>query len=264
MGAALQVLSGRVTNPSTTITAVTANTGDSFVVRSTDIAAPIWLENVWAMGATAGLTRVRSPRLHDAAQGIRNRYIVNTPAPLLAEYSRQLLYSQDTLTVEMTGGAAETDMMALLVSYDNIPGLAANLKTWDQVQPLIANYCGQECNMTTGATAGQYGGAQALNASISFLKANTWYAVLGYEVDAACGVVGLTGSDFGNLRVGGPGLPRSEITAGWFVDLSIRAGRPFIPVFSSANQGNITVDIATPATGATVNIVWNLAELKSN
>ena len=264
MGAAFQVLSGRVTNPSTTITAVTMNTGDSNTVRSTAITAPIWLENVWAFGATAGLVRIRSPRLHDAAQGIRQRYNASNPDPLLAEYSRQLLYSQDTLTVEMTGGAAETDMLSFLVSYDDIPGLAANLQTWDQISPIINNYTGQECNMTTGATAGQYGGAQALNASISYLKANTNYAVLGYLVDAACGTVGLTGADFGNLRVGGPGSIRNELTSGWFVDLSQRAGRPFIPVFNSANIANITVDIATPATAATVNITWNLAELKSS
>ena len=63
--------------------------------------------------------------------------------------------------------------------------------------------------------------------------------------------------------MGGPGSIRNELTAGWFVDLDRRTGRPYIPCFNSANIGNIIVDIATPATGATVNITWNLAELKS-
>jgi len=261
MGAAFQVLSGRATNPGTTITAVTMDTNDSNIVRATGSNDPIWLDQAWAMGATAGLIRVRSPKMHDANQAIRQRYNANNADPLLAEYTKQILYPQDTLTIEITGGGAETDMMSLLVYYENISGLAAQLRTWDQILPLIQNYCGQECNMTTGATAGQYGGAQALNASVSFLKANTWYAVLGYLVDVACGTVGLTGTDFGNLRIGGPGSIRNELTAGWFVDLDRRTGRPYIPVFNSANIGNITVDIATPATATAINVTWNLAEL---
>lgn len=262
MGAALQILSGRATNPGAVITAVTMNTGDTNTVRSFPFGSKAYIEQAWAMGATAGLIRIRSPRLHDVSQGIRLRYTASNPAPLLPEYARQDLYPQDQLTLELTGGAAEVDVMAALVYYDDLPGISSQLASWDQISPRVVNLAGVECNITTGGTAGQYGGSQALNANFDTLKRNVQYAVLGYEVDAACGVVGLTGPDLGNLRVGGPGSTRSEMTSGWFCDLSAREGKPTIPVLNSANVANTTVDIATPATGATVNVTFVLAELR--
>jgi hypothetical protein len=264
MGVALQVLSGRVTNPGATITAITMNTGDSNVVRMTNGNTPAWLENAWAMGATAGLIRVRSPKLHDVSQALRLRYNANNPTILLPDYLRQELYAQDTLIMEMTGGAAETDMFSILVSYDDTSGLNANLQSWDQISPLIVDVLGQENVITTSATAGQYGGSQAITTNFSVFKANTNYALLGYLTDTACGTIGFTGADFGNLRVGGPGSIRSELTSAWFVDLAQRTGKPFIPVFNSANAGNITIDIATPATAATINTTMICAELRSS
>ena len=263
MGRALQVLTGRVTNPGATITAVTMDTGDSNTVRNANPGVPIRLLSAWAMGATAGLVRVRSPLLHDAVQGIRLRYNANNPDPLLPEYIGQLLMPQDVMTLEMTGGGAETDQMSLLVEYDDLPGANAQLVTWESIRDQIEYVVGNECNLTSGATASQYGGAQALNASFDLLKRNRYYAILGYLTDTPFGTLGLTGADLGNLRVGGPGSTRNELTAGWFVDLSVRENAPRIPVINSANVAGVTVDLATPATATAINVTFIMALLKS-
>lgn len=263
MGRALQVLTGRVTNPGATITAVTMNTGDSNTVRNCAQNVPIRLLSAWAMGATAGLVRVRSPLLHDAVQGIRLRFNANNPDPLMPEYIGQLLQPQDVLTLEMSGGGAETDQFSLLVEYDDLPGAAAQLATWPTIADQIEYIAGVECNLTSGATASQYGGAQALNANFDLLKRNRWYAILGYLTDTAFGTLGLTGADLGNLRVGGPGSIRNELTAGWFVDLAVRENYPRIPVINSANVAGVTVDLATPATATAINVTFICALLKA-
>lgn len=261
MGKALQVVSGRTTNPSTTITGLTANTGDSFTVRSFDMASPAYLCNAWAMAATAGVLRVRSPRLHDAAQGIRLRTLASNCRPLLGDESKQRLYPQDVLTFEISGGASETDMASLLLYYPDLPGIDSQLATWDEIKDRVANITTEEQQITTGGTAGDYGGSQAFNADFDTLKRNVKYAVLGYVSDTRVCTVGITGPDTGNLRVGGPGEVAPDITADWFIAQSKALGMPCIPILNAANIGATTFDVASTATSASVNVSVILAEL---
>ncbi len=149
MGKALQVVTGRVTNPGAAITGLTADTGDSFAVRSFDMSSPAWLENVWAMAATAGVVRIRSPRLHDAAQGIRLRTLAANARPLLPEACDQRLYPQDVLIFEMSGGAAEVDMASMLLYYPDLPGVDAQLASWDEIAARIVNITTEEQTRTS-------------------------------------------------------------------------------------------------------------------
>lgn len=260
---AVQVLSGRVEKIKTVLTALTMNTGDSVTVRSTEGGGNVLLEQIWGQAAKGGVIRVRSPRMHDFAQGIRVRVPEKLPKPLLPMQARQVLYSQDQLTIEMSLQEEEVGVTALLVYYENLPGITANLATWEQIAPRIANYHGVESNLTTSATEGQYGGAQTLSANFNTLKRNEMYAILGYTLDAEAAVVGLTGPDIGNLRVGGPGVVDPYVTAGWFADLSQMLGKPMIPIIQSANVENTIVDIAATAKSASRNVTWIVAELKS-
>lgn len=262
MGQALQVISGFATNPGSTVTGMTPNTGDSFTVRSFDMANRAQIVDLWALGATAGVVRLRSPRMHDIANGIRQRFVAATAQPLLARQAVEQLYSQDNLTFEISGGAAETDLASFLVYYPNIPGLDASLDSWDNVKPRIEHLYSVECDLTTGATVGQYGGAQAINASFDQYIRNRNYAILGYTSQStAINTVGITGSDFGNLRVGGPGFTRAELTADWFAQQAVRYGVPLIPVFNSANVANINIDLTSNAASTAVTVVLNLALL---
>lgn len=263
MGAALEVISGRVTNPGATITAVTANTGDSFAVRNFDAPGTAQLLDLWAFTATAGIARVRSPRLHDNVQGIRAKSLASTPQPLLPDWAQQSLYAQDTLILELSGGGAETDQMTILNYYSDLPGANARLYDWPTIDARVRNILTNEVSITTGGTAGDYGGAVAVNSSFDLLKANTDYAILGYLTDTSVGTVGVRGPDTSNFRVGGPGSNARFETRDWFVRASERNKLPLIPVFNAANKAGTLVDIATPATGATVIVELILAELAS-
>ncbi len=260
MPRAYQVISGRVTNPGATVTALTPNTGDSFTIRNAVQGSAVFLENVWAQEATIGTLRVISNLLHDAVQAIRLRVDL-TARPLLGYEVDQPLQPQDALTIGLSGGAAETDVGAALIWYEDLPGAQQALHSWEEIEPRIEHLVGVECNLTSGGTVGQYGGAQALNANFDLLRKNRYYAVLGYTVDTVVGVVGLSGVATSSFRVGGPGSTDPDITSDWFVELSKATGRPHIVVLNAADVPSYSVDLVHTAAAAAVNVTWELALL---
>lgn len=260
MGRVLEVISGRATNPGAAFTALTPNAGDSFTVRDFPDGADAFIANAWVQEGTLGQLRIRSARLHDAAQAIRLRAPASA-RPLLPYGARQRLHSTDVLTVEVTGGGAETDVGAILQYYMDVPGMDAQLFSPEEVLPRTVHLHGLDQALTSGATLGQYGGEQTIIADQDTLKADTRYAILGYLTDVTVGVVGIRGPDFGNARVGGPGVTDPDVTSEWFVELSRALGVPCIPVFNSNNRGNITIDIVHTAAAAAVNATLILGEL---
>ena len=253
---AWEVITGRALNPGAGGAAVTANTGDSLQVRSTPDTSNPFLENIWAQGATAGFVRLRSPRMHDAVQGIRFQNPAAVVRGFLADEARTPLYSQDILTLEIAGGAAETDVAALLIYYPDLGGSAQRLATWDQIAPNVAELVTAEVVVTAPATAGDWSAGTALNATFDLLKGNQDYAILGYQTLATVAAVGIKGSDTANLRVGGPGTNESIETRDWFISLSKSSGRPAIPVINQANRASTLVHVAnSTAAGTTVDLV---------
>ena len=261
MPPALQGISGRVTNPSTTFTALTANTGDSYVVKNF-VSGRAYILNAWTKEGTVGDLRVRSPLLHEFTQGIRLRTpLVNKCRPLLPFFAQQPLQAQDSLTVEMTGGAAETDSGTLLVYYEDLLGGGASFISPQEADSRILHELGLEIAVTSGGTAGQYGGTAAINASFNILKANTAYAILGYTVDTEMANIGIFGPDTSNLRISVPGSTDAYLTSNWFYALSMASGIPLIPVINSANAGNTSVDVIDTTTGTSLNVTLILAQL---
>ena len=261
MGLAMEVIHGRATNPSTTITACTAGTGDSFAVRNFGDSGQAMLVAQWALGATAGIVRVRSPRIHDNVQGLRYRTVAANSQPLFPLGQNQKLYAQDTLVVELSGGASETDVQAYMNYYTDLPGSAARFIDTDTLKRRARNMVTVETNHTTGSTAGDYGGTLALNANFDLLKANTDYAIVGYLTDVNVCSVGYRGPDTGNLRVGGPGTTDRYVTFRWFEELYDQLGMPCIPVINSANKAGTNIDLVHTSTSTTVNLTTILAEL---
>src|SRR5258708_5941066 len=128
MGRAMELVAGFATNPGATLTTLTPSTNTSFTIRGTDTSKNTWLASTWGFCATAGELVIKSPRLHDNVQGIRNRVTAAFVTPLVCtpyQYAfKQRLYAQDNLTVQISGGGAELDCGALLVLYEDLAGVA--------------------------------------------------------------------------------------------------------------------------------------------
>ena len=112
---AIEVVTGRVTNPGAAFTALTANTGNVFTVRDFPKEVPAYLHGLWTQQATAGQVRMRSPRFHDDTQGIRKISAAATVRNLFGDEQEQRLYPNDPLRFDMTGGGAEVDSAAYLL-----------------------------------------------------------------------------------------------------------------------------------------------------
>jgi hypothetical protein len=265
MPRALEVVAGFATNPGATLTALTPSTGTSFTVRGTDATKPAWLLSAWGFNLAAGELRIRSTKLHDFQQGIRNRVTASFTAPLIPGHTNgsfaQRLFAQDALTVELSGGAAEIDCAACLIGYDDLQGIAGRFIDQPTLKKLGLNIVTVEVTVVAVAT-GNFGGAVAVNSSFDTLIANTDYAILGGLTDTRGCAVGITGVDFGNLRVGFPAEPtlRDE-TQNWFEQLSIAFNAPYIPVFNSANKSATTVDVETNGAGGTYIVNLALVQL---
>lgn len=261
MGAAMEVVSAFVTNPGATVSATTIATGDAFAVRNFNPGANAYLLDVWGQQATKGIVRIRSPRLHDNVQGIRLQNAAATPQPLLPDDVYQNLYAQDTLTVEQSGDAADTDCVSWLNYYTDLPGTNARLYHWEEIKPRIVQYMGTEVDITTGGTKGQYGGAVTVNSTFDQFKANTDYALLGGLTDTAVSTIGVKCADFGNLRLGIPGSTQRLETRDWFVRNDKSLPFPCVPVFNAANKGNCVVDVTANVTGTAIVVVLIFAQL---
>jgi hypothetical protein len=261
MGNAWEIIDTFVTNPGAAITATAPFPGDTLAVRNFSDPNGAYLIDVYAQGATAGILRIRSPRLHDNVQGIRFRNIAAINRGLLSEWEIQRLYAQDSLITEMSGGAAETDGFGYVVFYDDLPGAAARLIDVPGVTARGVNLVDIEVAVAAGAAVGARSASSALNASFDLLKANTDYAVLGYEVDAVGLSVGMRGIDTGNLRIGGPMTTERIETRDFFARLSHSIGKPMIPIVNSANKGGFLIDTAQVVAGVAANVTIVAVEL---
>src|SRR6267378_3008538 len=265
MGRAIEVVAGFATNPGATLTALTPSTNTSFTVRGTDTTKNAWLASGWAFNATAGEFVIKSPRLHDNVQGIRNRVTAASTLPLFNSpfnpMAKQRLFAQDNLSVLVSGGGAELDCGAVLIYYEDLAGVAGRFVDVPTIIGKGINLVTAEVTITAVAT-GNFGGAVAINSTFDTLKANTDYAILGGMVDTRGTAVGITGVDLGNVRTGFPAEPSlRDTTNNWFVGLSLGLGLPSIPVINSANKSAITIDVETNGAGGTYIVNLTLLEM---
>lgn len=260
----LNVITGRVTNPGATLTALTADTGDSFTVKSFSFGDSAYIVDAWGQTATIGVLRIRSPRLHDVAQGIRLRTAQTTARSLLPRQQLQRLAPQDVLTVEGSGGGAETDAFGFLVYYGSSDLPQAHLISAQEFQARQVNIFGAEVAITTSATAAQYGGSTALNATFDVWKRNVDYAILGILSDVEGCTVGITGPDTGQTRIGMPMTKEPLQSHDYFVQLANALNMSLIPVINAANVATTFIDAAAVSTATAVNFTVICAELSGS
>lgn len=255
---AFEVVGAFKTNPGATIEECAAYTGQKLEVRAGE---GITLEQIWASNATGGVLRVRSPNLHDDVQGIRLRAPKALPQLLLPYASKVPLLKTETLTVETSGGGAETDHVFLLNYYNSLPGMEGNLLHWAEVQPQIDNLMGVEVAAKTG-TIGKWGVPVALNSSQDLFRRPSRYAILGYQLSVPVGAVVVSGGGVGELRFGGPGMEEPDVTGEWFIRLGEETGQATIPVFDSQNVGQVNLELGGNTSELESKVTMICAKLK--
>lgn len=245
------------------LAATTFSYGDPQQVKNSNGNAKVWLVNFWAFNQVSGMARIRSPKMHDAVEGIRNRVVAGLIDPLMDLSTPQQLYPQDVPIVELAGSAVggQIEPVTELLYYEDLLGQQQRLIDEPTLLQRMMHYVPVRLAITAGATAA-YTGLKALNADSDLLQANTDYALIGFSLDARCGAITLRGPDTGNLRVSCPGEQNKLwLTQQWFVRLSRELKRALIPVIASPNKAATFVEVVSNQAGGTFNITVHLAML---
>ena len=257
MGVALELISGLATAPGATLTAATALTGNSLTVRNAMRGIKMLARFDTRQGG--GASRITSALLHDSTIGMQHSCPVGQATRLHTVPQR--LYAQDLLGLQIAGSAVAGDVehSSLLVAYDDLPGIEARFMSASAVRGRAVNLFENTITVASG-TNGQYTGQVAVNSAQDAFKANTDYALLGYQVSGAqCHAVRFVGPDWGNLGIGGPGRiddVGNSLTVNWFERFEM------IPIMSSANKSLTLLDVAVDENGANPIVTMCWAELR--
>lgn len=245
----------------------TPASGDSFAVRNFNPPSAAYLDLLMSSVLQVNPVRLRSPMLHDNVQGLRFQPLTVDASNLITGSYTQPLQAQDSLIAELlvvtAPGVTENETIAWSIYYPDLPGSSARLYSPGDIQGNIKNLWTVPVSITPSATAGNWASA-AINSVYDLFQANTDYAVLGYELSAACTAIAVRGPDTSNLRVGGPGIADVYKTRQWFSDMTMWRGSPHIPVINSANKSATFVDLTTRLTATAVVVTLLLAELATN
>jgi hypothetical protein len=272
MGAAFEVVTG-YNNPSTTTAGTfsnyTANSGQSFTIRQANQSPAGRIFAPWNQGSAAGQFQIKSPRLHDTTIGTTWHFQVGTAFnandPLQSTEDWDPAYATDILTVASTTDATQSattyNACGIPIYYYDLPGVDANLMTPQQIDALnnpgakVGTHYSTWVVPSSAGTAGQIGTGVAINHTNDQFKAGHSYALVGYATSAVCSSVLFSGTDTGNLYVGGPGSLSMVTTRRWFEEISNQQGLPLVPIIQANNKGNTfcyIVDEATTSTAFTV------------
>lgn len=254
MPRAIQTVSGFFTAGAAGTNVATPTPGDTFNVPSFDINNKGRLLQVYASGATTDFVRVRSPRMHDANQGLRLRVGSTTAAELVPWWVSEVIYPSDTPIVEIDATGAGTGAVLVHYEFDDLPGAAPRLANLSDIQSRVIHLMGCEVDVTSGAI-GSYGAGVAINANFDNFEAGADYAWLGYTMTTGTHAIALVGKDTGNLKIGGPGNVDPRWTSDYFVYMSEQTGRACIPIIAANNKSStllqnvdITLNLATKVT----------------
>jgi len=264
MGLAIDTVLLDVHNALTTavgLTAATTAVGDSLAVRNFGDNASASLENVFVQGAAAPRrVRLLSPRLHDNVTGISFQSAENPTEFLIARDISQQLYAADQLVAQLDAAGSSDTVAGVSIYYTDLPGVAANLKTWDQIANRIIDIKPVEVDVTTNATIGAWQDT-VITTTENQLKANYDYALLGMETSAALLCQGIKGPATGNLRICMPAASPTLRLTDYFIFQSQASGKPWIPVFAANDRAATFVSTAANTASAQANVYMILARL---
>src|SRR5260221_485568 len=196
MPTAVQTVAGFVTAAGAGTTAMAPAPGDIITVPSFASSSKAYIEKVAVSGATVDFIRIRSPRMHDANQGLRIWVGGTLRRDLLPIGLQEVVYPADTPTFDIDATGAGSNGVLFSYAFDDLPGAQPLLDTWENIQPRIVHTMGCEVDVTSGAI-GAWGASAALNSFADNFEAGALYALLGYTCSAACLGVAITGKDTG-------------------------------------------------------------------
>lgn len=234
--------------------------GDVVTVPSFDLSSRAELEQLWVSGTTVDFIRVRSPRLHDANQGLRVWVGGTVRRSLLPWQYGERLYPSDTPIVEIDATGAASNGLMLQYGFDDLPGVAPRLASWSDVEPRIVHTMGCEVDVTSGAI-GAWGASAALNSAFDNFEAGADYAWLGYTSSVNCMAIAMTGKDTGNLKIGGPGANDNYEATNYFINWSNEIGKPRIPIIAANNRGSTVLQNIDIAAATATKVTLYLAQL---
>ena len=239
MGRALYLMAGFATAPGAAGATPTLITGVTTQLPNCPFEKRIDWIATWVDSQANGFLTVKSPRLHDAQNGVQFIHTLSQVSPLWPMGAKQKMYPQDTLTLLLAGSATAGDIesFAMLFHFEDLPGVSQRFIDKAGIKQHGVNIATIRSTLALG-TAGGLSGEEAINVDQAHLKANTDYAVLGATMDNECLCINFRGPDTGNMRIPIPGDDvNKRLTSRWFVELTEAYEMPLIPVINSANAG---------------------------
>src|SRR5579872_2330687 len=127
-GPAMDTVTSQGTAIGASLAATTIAAGDSFTIRNANPNSKVWMLNYWTHNLVAGMSRIRSPKLHDNVDAIRSRALVATLDPVLPLGTRQVFTPQDTMIVELAGSAVGGNIESVVQTmlYENLANQGMN------------------------------------------------------------------------------------------------------------------------------------------
>jgi hypothetical protein len=172
------------------------------------------------------------------------------------------MYQSDNLSAQAFGTATGNVNLTAQVYYENLPGSAQLLASWEQVKNNFTKSLAIEVTVSPGAT-GQPGTAVAINANDNRWVTDASYAVLGLTTSVPLQCVRLYGPDTGYAKIPAPGHWNAKISAGYFVRQARLRGVPHIPVINSNNVGLTFLDAIHTSAAASTKVSLNVVQLRN-
>lgn len=261
MGHGFVTAAGYVSPAGAGINAAPAVSPDTFTVQASESEGAVKLAQIWAAGTVCDAVRIRDPRIHDVAQGIRLQVGTTKYRQLLHWGTDIDLYPAQAPTVETSATGVGATGVCLMYEYMDLGGMEQSLATWEDVRPRIETLSGTEVDVTSGA-AGAYGTAVAFNGTFDNIYRDRQYALIGYTVNVACLSVGIYGPSTSNFTFGVPGDPDPVYTQDWFIDMANELGRPAIPLIAGNAITSHFVKAVDTAAATAVHVSLKLALLR--
>jgi hypothetical protein len=261
----LESITGYVTAPSGTETALTMYAGDSTQVRNFDAGSKASIIAVSVKSQGAGIFRVLSPHMHDAIAGLNYNCRIgnNFPSPLKFP---QPLYANDVLNPYLSGSATggDVELATLTFYYQSIQGLNGNYVNSNVVANRAVNQFQVQTTHVANSTGTGYTASVAINTTNKQMRAGHKYACIGATFSLPANVAGvrLKCADIGNVGVVIPCIPNDvSFTANYFDIMSGQTGLDCIPVVDMTTPGQIYLDLITDENNPTCIVTTNWVEL---